>query len=55
VQLDVFGEIADAIFQTIKAGMAPPDRATTTSCVGVATVPHEFEPGGDATPWRRPG
>jgi GH15 family glucan-1,4-alpha-glucosidase len=29
VQLDVFGEIADAIFQTIKAGMAPPDRART--------------------------
>jgi GH15 family glucan-1,4-alpha-glucosidase len=29
LQLDVFGEIADAIFQTIKAGMAPPDRART--------------------------
>src|ERR1700735_851207 len=27
LQLDVFGEIADAIFQTIKAGMEPPERA----------------------------
>jgi GH15 family glucan-1,4-alpha-glucosidase len=27
LQLDVFGEIADAIFQTLKAGMEPPERA----------------------------
>jgi GH15 family glucan-1,4-alpha-glucosidase len=26
LQLDVFGEIADAIFQTVKAGMEPPER-----------------------------
>jgi GH15 family glucan-1,4-alpha-glucosidase len=29
VQLDVFGEIADAIFQTLKVGMEPPERART--------------------------
>jgi GH15 family glucan-1,4-alpha-glucosidase len=29
LQLDVFGEVADAIFQTIKAGLAPPERART--------------------------
>jgi GH15 family glucan-1,4-alpha-glucosidase len=29
LQLDVFGEIADAIFQTLKAGMEPPERART--------------------------
>jgi GH15 family glucan-1,4-alpha-glucosidase len=29
LQLDVFGEIADAIFQTVKAGMEPPERART--------------------------
>ncbi|MGB8236574.1 MAG: glycoside hydrolase family 15 protein, partial [Pseudolabrys sp.] len=27
VQIDVFGEIADAMFQTLKAGMGPPERA----------------------------
>jgi GH15 family glucan-1,4-alpha-glucosidase len=27
LQLDVFGEIWDALFQTLKAGMAPPERA----------------------------
>jgi GH15 family glucan-1,4-alpha-glucosidase len=27
LQLDVFGEIADALFQTLKAGMRPPERA----------------------------
>jgi GH15 family glucan-1,4-alpha-glucosidase len=27
LQLDVFGEIADAIFQTLKAGMEPPERS----------------------------
>jgi GH15 family glucan-1,4-alpha-glucosidase len=29
LQLDIFGEIADAIFQTVKAGMEPPERART--------------------------
>jgi GH15 family glucan-1,4-alpha-glucosidase len=28
-QLDVYGEVADAIFQTLKAGMEPPERART--------------------------
>jgi len=27
LQLDVFGEIYDAFLQTVKAGMAPPERA----------------------------
>jgi GH15 family glucan-1,4-alpha-glucosidase len=27
LQIDVFGEVADAMFQTLKAGMAPPERA----------------------------
>jgi GH15 family glucan-1,4-alpha-glucosidase len=29
IQLDVFGELADAIFQTLKAGMEPPERSRT--------------------------
>jgi GH15 family glucan-1,4-alpha-glucosidase len=27
LQIDVYGEVADAMFQTLKAGMAPPERA----------------------------
>jgi GH15 family glucan-1,4-alpha-glucosidase len=45
VQLDVFGEIADAIFQTIKAGMAPPDRARTLRPVVLEYL---------TTAWREP-
>jgi GH15 family glucan-1,4-alpha-glucosidase len=45
VQLDVFGEIADAIFQTIKAGMAPPDRARTLRPVVLEYL---------STAWREP-
>jgi GH15 family glucan-1,4-alpha-glucosidase len=28
-QIDVFGEVADAMFQTLKAGMTPPERSRT--------------------------
>jgi GH15 family glucan-1,4-alpha-glucosidase len=45
LQLDVFGEIADAIFQTIKAGMAPPDRARTLRPVVLEYL---------STAWREP-
>jgi GH15 family glucan-1,4-alpha-glucosidase len=45
VRLDVFGEIADAIFQTIKAGMAPPDRARTLQPVVLEYL---------STAWREP-
>jgi GH15 family glucan-1,4-alpha-glucosidase len=29
MQIDVFGEVADAMFQTLKAGMEPPERSRT--------------------------
>jgi GH15 family glucan-1,4-alpha-glucosidase len=45
LQLDVFGEIADAIFQTIKVGMAPPDRARTLRPVVLEYL---------STAWREP-
>jgi GH15 family glucan-1,4-alpha-glucosidase len=45
LQLDVFGEIADAIFQTVKAGMAPPERALTLRPVVLEYL---------STAWRQP-
>jgi GH15 family glucan-1,4-alpha-glucosidase len=45
LQLDVFGEIADAIFQTLKAGMEPPERARTLRPVVLEYL---------STAWREP-
>jgi GH15 family glucan-1,4-alpha-glucosidase len=45
LQLDVFGEIVDAMSQTLKAGMQPPERART-----VRPVVFEYL----ATAWRQP-
>jgi GH15 family glucan-1,4-alpha-glucosidase len=44
-QLDVFGEIADAMFQTLKAGMAPPERGRALRPVVLDYL---------ATAWRQP-
>jgi GH15 family glucan-1,4-alpha-glucosidase len=45
LQIDVFGEIADAMFQTLKAGMAPPERAHALRPVVLEYL---------ATAWREP-
>jgi GH15 family glucan-1,4-alpha-glucosidase len=45
LQLDVFGEIADALFQTLKAGMQPPERARALRPVVLDYL---------ATAWRQP-
>jgi GH15 family glucan-1,4-alpha-glucosidase len=45
LQLDVFGEIADALFQTLKAGMQPPERAQALRPVVLEYL---------ATAWRQP-
>jgi GH15 family glucan-1,4-alpha-glucosidase len=45
VQLDVFGEVSDAMFQAIKAGMQPPERA---HALRSALLEHL------ATTWRQP-
>jgi GH15 family glucan-1,4-alpha-glucosidase len=45
VQLDIFGEVADAMFQTLKAGMPPPERARTLRPVVLNYL---------ATAWRQP-
>ncbi len=45
LQLDVFGEIADAMFQTLKAGMAPTERAHALRPVMLDYL---------ATAWRQP-
>src|SRR5579862_9849373 len=45
LQLDVFGEIADAMFQTLKAGMEPPKRAHALRPVALGYL---------AKAWREP-
>jgi len=45
VQLDVFGEIADAMFQTLKSGMPPPERARALRPAVLEYL---------ATAWRQP-
>ena len=45
LQLDVFGEIADAMFQTLKAGIAPPQRGHAVRPVVLNYL---------ATAWRQP-
>jgi GH15 family glucan-1,4-alpha-glucosidase len=45
LQLDVFGEIADAMFQTLKAGMPPPERGHALRPVVLEYL---------ATAWRQP-
>ena len=45
LQLDIFGEIADAMFQTLKAGMAPSERAHALRPVVLDYL---------ATAWRQP-
>jgi GH15 family glucan-1,4-alpha-glucosidase len=45
LQLDVFGEIADAMLQTLKAGMAPPERGRALRPVVLEYL---------ATAWRQP-
>ena len=45
LQIDVFGEIADAMFQTLKAGMKPPERARTLRPLVLKYL---------ATAWREP-
>jgi GH15 family glucan-1,4-alpha-glucosidase len=45
LQIDVFGELADAMFQTLKAGMAPPARARTLRPVVLKYL---------TTAWREP-
>jgi GH15 family glucan-1,4-alpha-glucosidase len=45
VQLDVFGEIADAMFQALKSGMQPPERARALRPVVLEYL---------ATAWREP-
>jgi GH15 family glucan-1,4-alpha-glucosidase len=45
LQLDVFGELADALFQTLKAGMEPPERARTLRPVVLEYL---------STAWRQP-
>jgi GH15 family glucan-1,4-alpha-glucosidase len=45
LQLDVFGEIADAMLQTLKAGMAPPERGRALRPVVLDYL---------ATAWRQP-
>jgi GH15 family glucan-1,4-alpha-glucosidase len=45
LQLDVFGELADALFQTLKVGMEPPERARTLRPVVLEYL---------STAWRQP-
>jgi GH15 family glucan-1,4-alpha-glucosidase len=45
LQIDVFGEIADAMFQALKAGMKPPERARAVRSVIIRHL---------ATAWREP-
>ena len=45
LQIDVFGEIADAMFQTLKAGMAPSERGRSLRPVVLDYL---------ATAWREP-
>ena len=45
LQLDVFGEVIDAMFQTLKAGMEPPERGRTLRPVVLEYL---------ATAWREP-
>jgi GH15 family glucan-1,4-alpha-glucosidase len=45
LQIDVFGEIVDVMFQTLKAGMEPPERARTLRPVVLKYL---------ATAWREP-
>jgi GH15 family glucan-1,4-alpha-glucosidase len=45
LQLDVFGEIFDALFQALKAGMAPPERAQAVRPVVLGYL---------TTAWRQP-
>jgi len=45
LQLDVFGEISDALFQALKMGMAPPERARALRPVVLEYL---------ATAWRQP-
>jgi GH15 family glucan-1,4-alpha-glucosidase len=45
LQLDVFGEIADAIFQTLKVGMTPPERSRSLRPVILEYL---------TTEWRQP-
>jgi len=45
MQLDVFGEIADALFQTLKSGMQPPERGRALRPVVLEYL---------ATAWRKP-
>src|SRR6202040_820652 len=45
LQLDVFGEIADAMFQALKAGMQPPERGRALRPVILEYL---------ATAWRQP-
>ena len=45
LQLDVFGEIVDAMFQALKAGMEPSERSRTLRPIALAYL---------ATAWREP-